>query len=56
MQDYPQTPVVEKDSIVILYWFGKAKQVLINGDLQPGWSVPDPERGSRNKSFDHPLF
>jgi len=41
MQNYPQTPVIEKDSIVSLYWFGKAKQVLINGDLQSGWSVPD---------------
>ncbi len=41
VQDFPQTPVVEKDSIVSLYWFGKAKQVMITGDLQSGWSVPD---------------
>jgi len=41
IQDFPQTPVIEKDSIVSLYWFGKAKQVMINGDLQSGWSAPD---------------
>ncbi len=41
IQDFPQTPVIEKESIVSLYWFGKAKQVMINGDLQSGWSVPD---------------
>jgi enterochelin esterase-like enzyme len=37
----PKTPVYEKDSIVSLYWCGKAKHVSINGDLQFGWSVPD---------------
>ncbi|MCX6281240.1 MAG: alpha/beta hydrolase-fold protein [Bacteroidetes bacterium] len=37
----PTTPVYEKDSIVSLYWYGKAKHVCINGDLQFGWSVPD---------------
>jgi len=37
----PTTPVYEKDSIVSLYWYGKAKHVCINGDLQYGWSVPD---------------
>jgi len=41
IQDFPQTPVIEKDCIVSLYWFGKAKQVMITGDLQSGWSVPD---------------
>jgi enterochelin esterase family protein len=37
----PTTPLYEKDSIVSLYWYGKAKHVCINGDLQFGWSVPD---------------
>jgi enterochelin esterase family protein len=37
----PQTPVIESDSILNLYWYGKANTVVLNGDLQLGWSVPD---------------
>jgi hypothetical protein len=35
------TPVVEQDSIVDFVWVGKADTVLVNGDLQHGWSKPD---------------
>jgi enterochelin esterase family protein len=38
---YPETPVYEADSIVSLYWYGKANTVVLNGDLQLGWSLPD---------------
>ena len=37
----PNTPVYETDSIVSLYWYGKAKHVYINGDLQFAWSALD---------------
>jgi len=33
--------VYEQDSIVSLYWYGKAKHININCDLQYGWPVPD---------------
>jgi enterochelin esterase-like enzyme len=38
---FPNTPIIEKDSVVSLYWFGKSKYVFINGDLQYGWAAPD---------------
>jgi enterochelin esterase-like enzyme len=38
---HPETPVIEADSIVSLYWFGSANTVVLNGDLQLGWSAPD---------------
>lgn len=38
---YPATPVIERDTLVSLYWYGKAEKVLVNGDLQQGWSFPD---------------
>jgi enterochelin esterase family protein len=38
---HPVTPVVESDSIGSIYYYGRAQQVLINGDLQKGWSSPD---------------
>ncbi|MBN2173279.1 MAG: esterase family protein [Bacteroidales bacterium] len=38
---FPQTPVIEADSIVSLYWYGRANTVVLNGDLQHGWTVPD---------------
>jgi len=41
LSEFPKTPVYEADSIFSLYWFGKAKQILLYGDLQAGWSVPD---------------
>jgi enterochelin esterase-like enzyme len=41
IRDYPNSPVIEHDTIVSLFWYGKADQVLIHGDLQSGWSKPD---------------
>jgi len=41
IQNHPQTPVIESDSVFSLYWYGKASQVLVNGDLQNGWALPD---------------
>ncbi len=38
---HPVTPVIESDSIFSLYWFGKATRVLVNGDLQSGWTSAD---------------
>ena len=35
------TPLVENRSLVHFVWFGKARTVVINGDLQRGWSQPD---------------
>ena len=37
----PHSPVIEHDSIVILFWYGIAGNVAVNGDLQWGWSAPD---------------
>jgi enterochelin esterase-like enzyme len=39
--DHPVTPIIEQDSLVGFYWLGKAHSVVINGDLQLGWSRPD---------------
>lgn len=41
IKQHPLTPVIESDSIFSLYWWGKASQVLVNGDLQAGWAKPD---------------
>jgi enterochelin esterase-like enzyme len=41
---HPQTPIIENDSVASLYWYGKAKQVLIHGDCQHGWEFPDTLR------------
>ncbi len=38
---YPQTPVIENDSVVNLYWYGKANRLMVHGDLQDGWAKPD---------------
>jgi enterochelin esterase-like enzyme len=35
------TPVIENGSVVHFVWFGKANAVVLNGDLQRGWSSPD---------------
>lgn len=35
------TPLIENGNAAHFVWFGKAKSVVINGDLQRGWSVPD---------------
>ena len=38
---YPVSPVIEDSALAILYWYGKAENVLINGDIQNSWSKPD---------------
>jgi enterochelin esterase-like enzyme len=38
---HPVTPVIEDSSLAILYWYGKAETLLINGDIQNAWSSPD---------------
>ncbi len=38
------TPLVEGDSLVHFIYFGQAETVLLNGDLQAGWSRPDTMR------------
>lgn len=40
IREFPNTPIIESDTVVSLYWYGKANQVLIYSDLN-GWSVPD---------------
>jgi enterochelin esterase family protein len=35
------TPLVENGSLAHFVWFGKANTVVLNGDLQRGWSSPD---------------
>jgi hypothetical protein len=35
------TPIIENNSDVHFIWFGKATTVVLNGDLQWGWSYPD---------------
>jgi len=39
--EFPATPLIEHDSVVSLYWYGKAALVLIDGDLQLGWTGSD---------------
>jgi enterochelin esterase-like enzyme len=39
--NYPNSPIIENSSISIFYWYGKANSVLINGDIQSGWAMPD---------------
>ena len=39
--EFPTTPLIEHDSVISLYWYGNATQVLINGDLQLGWAGSD---------------
>lgn len=41
LNDFPNSPVVEENGIACFYWFGDAKTVLINGDIQSGWSAPE---------------
>jgi enterochelin esterase family protein len=38
---YSNSPIIEDSSLAIFYWHGKAKSVLINGDIQLGWTDPD---------------
>jgi len=35
------TPIIESGGVVHFVWFGTAKTVVLNGDLQRGWSHPD---------------
>ena len=37
----PISPMIENKNLAILYWYGKAESVLINGDLQKAWAEPD---------------
>ena len=37
----PNSPIIEDSSIAIFYWCGRADTVLISGDIQSGWVVPD---------------
>jgi enterochelin esterase family protein len=39
--NYPNSPIIEDSSIAVFYWYGKANTVLINGDVQYGWTMPD---------------
>jgi enterochelin esterase-like enzyme len=41
IKDNPHTPIIESDSVFSLYWYGKANEVLVNGDVQHGWSEAD---------------
>ena len=38
---YSNSPIIEDSSLAIFYWHGNAKSVLINGDIQLGWTDPD---------------
>jgi len=40
INDKSASPVI-KDNLVCFYWYGKADSVLINGDVQAGWTRPD---------------
>lgn len=37
----PVSPFIESDTVASIYYYGPARQVLVNGDLQGGWSSPD---------------
>lgn len=37
----PNSPIIESKNLAILYWYGKAESVLINGDIQKAWAEPD---------------
>lgn len=39
--DNPYSPIIEENGIACFYWFGDAKTVFINGDIQSGWSAPE---------------
>jgi enterochelin esterase-like enzyme len=41
IKEFPQTPLIEDNNHVNLYWYGKAGKVEINGDLQRAWSRPE---------------
>lgn len=37
----PISPIIESNNLAILYWYGKAESVLINGDIQKAWTEQD---------------
>lgn len=37
----PTSPIIEDYGLASFYWYGKAKSVLIDGDIQYGWEIPD---------------
>ncbi len=38
---YLKSPIIEDSSTAVFYWYGNANSVLINGDIQAGWTKPD---------------
>jgi enterochelin esterase family protein len=41
INDNPNSPIIEDHGLACFYWYGKANYVLINGDVQYGWAIPD---------------
>ena len=41
LSEHPIAPIVEGDSLICFFWFGKSSTVLINSDLHAGWTNPD---------------
>ena len=41
INDNPTSPIIEDHGLACFYWYGKANSVLINGDVQNGWAIPD---------------
>jgi enterochelin esterase family protein len=41
LEGHTNGPVIEGDSLICFFWYGKADTVLLNGDLQSGWAKPD---------------
>jgi enterochelin esterase family protein len=37
----PNSPIIEDNQLACFYWYGKASSVLITGDIQFGWAMPD---------------
>lgn len=55
---HPHTPVIESDSIVSIFYFGKADTVILNSDLHLGWTAPDTLDGiaCSGQTFFHCTF
>jgi enterochelin esterase-like enzyme len=41
LNDNPNSPIVENDSLVCFYWYGMAASVLFEGDIPAAWTNPD---------------
>lgn len=41
LKNNPNSPVIEKENLAVFFWFGKARSVFINGDIQDAWASPD---------------